>query len=133
MPERDFPDEVALLVDALVVHVDHNDTRTGAETPGDFTGRLPFIRARRGGGPSGQLEDQPTVDIDVFTTTYAEGIALAKAIRRWLMPPGRKPPIRWFDRVTCPSGPQELPWGDGVVRRFGATYEVVTRRRPMSA
>jgi hypothetical protein len=95
----------------------------GIETPADFTGQLPFTRVRRIGGYSNRLNDIATVDIDVFHTTYADGTLLAEDIRQYLT----ATTLDGVDRIDCAAAPRELPWGDGTVRRWNATYRTVTR------
>jgi hypothetical protein len=126
---RRFPDVqrviAAALVDGgLVADADH----TGSETPTDLQDRLPFIRVWRiAGGSSGWLNDQASIDIDVFTDRYTTAELLAERVREFLV--GPPAPAHQLDRVECLSGPRELPWDEnGVVRRWGATYQVIARR-----
>lgn len=120
-----FPDVQQVLVDALV-SLAGADNRTGIETPPDLADRLPFVRVRRIGGPSDRLADYARVEIDVFADRYATVRDLAEDIRQWLC--GPPPPLPQLDRAVCDIGPRELPWGDGLVRRFGAEYELAARR-----
>lgn len=120
-----FPDVQRVLVADLeaVAGVDH----TGIETPEDLAAALPFIRIRRSGGGSDRLNDFATVDVDCFATTYTEAEQLAERVRQRVV--GPPPPIAVLDRATCEVGPRELPWGDGQIRRFAATYQIAARRR----
>ena len=124
MPAR-FPDVQKVLVAALAT-LAGGSSHVGAETPVDFAGLLPFIRVRRGGGGSDPVNDMAVVDVDVFADRYTVGEPLAEQVREFLTS-GRLVSPR-LDRVVCDQGPRELPWGDGTVRRWGATYEVMTRR-----
>jgi hypothetical protein len=119
-----FPDVQRLLVDDLVAAelAEH----AGVETPADFTGKLPFIRVLRIGGGSDRLNDSAAVDVDVFHTTYSAGELLAEQIRQYLC--GPPPPIPLLDRCVCELAPRELPWGDGTVRRWHTSYQIVARR-----
>lgn len=119
-----FPDVQRVLVADLtaLVAADH----IAIETPTDLAARLPFVRVMRTSGPSDRINDFANVDIDVWADTYTAGEMLAEQIRQRLV--GPPPPIPKFDRIDCPIGPRELPWGDGTIRRFNATYEVVSRR-----
>ncbi len=125
-PTRRFPDVQRLLVVGLEPLVGVG--RTAVETPDDLEDRMPFVRIMRVGGGRDRLNDQPTVDIDVFAATYTAAENLAEQIAEWLIGPPSG--IREFDRVTCEVAPRELPWvDDNTVRRWGATYRTVTRRR----
>lgn len=129
MPATRFPDVQRLLAAALVPFAGA-DNRTGIETPADLEGRLPFVRVRRVGGPSDRLNDYARIEVDVFASTYSIAENLAEDIRQWLC--GPPPPLPALDRAVCDLGPRELPWGDGTVRRWGAEYELVARRRIVS-
>ncbi len=122
-----FPDVQRLLVADLEALAGAG--HTGVETPSDLLGLLPFIRILRVGGGSDHLNDYPTVEIDVFASTYTEAERLAERVRQRLC--GPPPPVAVLDRVVCDPGPRELPWGDGQqqIRRFGATYQIAARRR----
>lgn len=125
-----FPDVEVLLVgylEGLVANSDQVDT----ETPGDFTGLLPFIRVYRFGGFADRFNDFADIQLDVFAELRSVGFPLARQIQSLLM--GPPPPIVLLDRVDCTVGPRELEWGDdNTVRRWGATYRVVSRRRATS-
>lgn len=123
-PFSRFPDVQRVLVTDLeaIAGVDH----TGTETPADLLGALPFIRVLRSGGASDRLNDFASVDIDVFAATYVQAERLAEEVRQRIV--GPPPPVAVLDRVRCEAGPRELPWGDGQIRRFGATYQVTARR-----
>ncbi len=109
------------LIGQLVGGVDN----IGPQTPDDLATREWFIRARRIDGGSDLVNDYPVMEVDVFAPTAAVGEPLAERIRQWLT---RRRPTPLVDRIDCATGARELPWGDDTVRRFGATYDVVTRR-----
>lgn len=124
-----FPDIQRLLVDAVAVLVPGID-HTAIETPPNLEQMLPFIRVRRGPGSRDRLNDIASVDIDVFASTYTEAEALAQKVAEFLC--GPPPPVPALDRIDCDLPPQELSWDDDGstgLRRFGATYAVVSRRR----
>jgi hypothetical protein len=123
----EFPDVEALLLGWLetVVAAD----RVNTESPDDFAGLLPFVRAYRFGGSTSTFSDFSSVQIDVFSMLRSEGLPLARSIRDSLI--GPPPPVAGFDRVECNGSPVELPWADDKqVRRWGASYRIVCRRRP---
>lgn len=124
-PLRRFPDvqkALAAIVESLV-----GAGRAGSETPEDLEQRLPYVRILRIGGYSDRLTDFATVEVDVFAGTYAQAEPLAERIRQHLTgPPLRVGPVV-LDRITCESGPVELPWAPRV-RRFNASYVVRSRR-----
>lgn len=125
-----FPDVESLLVaylETLVASSDQVDT----ETPGSFTGLTPFVRAYRFGGPSERFNDFADVQVDVFHELRSVGLPLARRIQSLLM--GPPPPVVLFDRIDCQVAPRELEWGDDdTIRRWGANYRVVSRRRVAS-
>lgn len=126
MAIRRFPDVQRLLVADLQDIVGAG--RVAIQTPDDMETNLPFVRVMRIGGGRSQLSDIATVDVDVFASSYTAAEALAEQIDEWLC--GPPPGVALFDVVSCEVGPRELPWSDGVlVRRWGATYQVMTRRR----
>ncbi len=126
VPTQRFPDVQRLLVADLEDIVGAG--RAAVQTPDDMEQALPFVRVMRIGGGRTQISDIATVDVDVFAGTYVAAEALAEQIANWLC--GPPPGVALFDTVVCEAGPRELPWSDGVlVRRWGATYQVVTRRR----
>ncbi len=123
----DFPDVEALLLGWLETLASAD--RVNTESPDDFTGLLPFIRAYRFGGSTSARNDFADVQVDVCAVLRSDGLPLARAIRDALI--GQPPPVMWFDRVECNGSPVELPWADDKqVRRWGATYRIVCRRRP---
>lgn len=123
-PFRRYPDVQRLLVDELEGLAGAG--RTGIETPVNLADVLPFVRVMRVGGFSDRLNDRATVDVDVFSSTYTAGELLAERVRQHLV--GPPPPVVLLDRVDCEIAPRELPWGDGTVRRWNATYLVTSRR-----
>lgn len=115
-----------VLVEALPALVGAG--RVASRTPLNLAEVLPFVRVLRVGGGRDRINDYPTVDVDVFAPTYAAAEAMAEAIDAWLV--GPPPGPRVFDRVEVEVAPRELPWGDeSTVRRFNATYRIVSRRR----
>lgn len=120
-----FPDVQRVLVAELEALA--GDGHTAIETPADLAERLPFVRVLRSGGYSDRIADHAVVDIDVFAASYTAVELLAEQIRQHLV--GPPPPVGALDRVEVEVAPRELPWGDGTVRRFGATYRTHARRR----
>lgn len=123
-PFRRYPDVQRLLVDELEALTGAG--HTGIETPVNLADVLPFVRVLRIGGFSDRLNDRATVDVDVFAASYSAGELLAEQVRQHLV--GPPPPVVLLDRVDCEIAPRELPWGDGTVRRWNATYLVTARR-----
>ncbi len=123
---RRWPDMNVVLRDLIGDRVG-GTTNVGPQTPEDLAARPWFVRAMRVDGGSDLLNDYPVMEVDVFAPTYAVGEPLAENIRQWLT---RRRPSPVVDRIDCLTAPRELPWGDGTMRRFGATYDVVTRRVP---
>ncbi len=121
-----FPD-VELVLVTVLEPMFGGDEHTGGEAPVDLLAVLPFCRVRRVDGPSDLTNDFAGVDIDVFAETRAVGWPLARDVRDFLTT--RRPPSPLLDRIHCDIGPREMDWGDGVIRRWNATYRVVARRR----
>lgn len=122
-----FPDVQKVLA-ALLAPLAGGPGHAGSETPEDLQAVLPYIRiVRRPGGPSDHVNDYATVVIDVFAARYDIAEPLAEDVRQLLIGGPHAVGRAVLDRITCPGGPSELPWGPGV-RRFGATYRVVSRR-----
>jgi hypothetical protein len=102
----------------------------GSETPGDLQARMPYVRIVRVGGGSDLVNDYPQVDIDVFATTSRAGEDLAERIRQFLtLPAPAYTSGVLLDRIDCLTAATERPWADTRVRRYGATYRVVSRRQ----
>jgi hypothetical protein len=122
-----WPEVESLLVaylETLVADADQVNT----ETPDDFAGLVPFIRVYRFGGNTNRTNDFADVQLDVFHPLRSVGLPLARQIPSQLL--GPPPPVAMFDRIECSVGPREMPWGDDdTMRRWGATYRVVSRRR----
>lgn len=122
-----FPEVETLLVAYLETLVASSD-QVNTETPADFTGLVPFIRAYRFGGGADRFTDFAEVQVDVFHPLRSVGLPLARQIQSLLL--GPPPPVPMLDRIECPLAPREMDWGDDeTIRRWGATYTVVSRRR----
>ncbi|MEU0078566.1 hypothetical protein ABZY58_11770 [Micromonospora tulbaghiae] len=126
-PQELFPDVeeiLAVLLEPLVGGSEY----TGPEVPANLQQLGKFIRVKRGGGYSDQLNDYATVDIDCFHTTYRTGVKpLAEAVRQFLINGSHRHGRAVIDRIRCTSAPTEQAWAPGI-RRMYATYEVVSRR-----
>lgn len=113
---------LVLLLQDLAGGEDHCDT----ETPDDLLERLPFLRCRKVDGDRDRLFDRPIVEIDVFGLTRAVAQPLSEVVFEFLL---RVPsPSQAIDRTYCNPSPRELPWGDGRIRRWSATYAFDLRR-----
>ncbi|MGC4886700.1 hypothetical protein [Micromonospora sp. DT227] len=125
-PWSRFPDVQAALL-LILGSLAGGPGHTGIATPEDLLAAVPFVRVRRLGGNSDLLHDWATVEVDVFDTTYRGGEELAERVRQMLTGAKHRAGPAVLDSVTCQVSPTELPWGPGV-RRFSATYRVVSRR-----
>lgn len=125
-----WPEVESLLVAYLETLV-ADARQVNTETPDDFTGLVPFIRVYRFGGGADRFNDAADVQLDVFHPLRSVGLPLARQIQSKLL--GPPPPVAMFDRIECPVAPRELDWGDDdTMRRWGATYRVVSRRRALT-
>lgn len=119
---------LVVLLQDLAGGEDHCDT----ETPENLIDVLPFIRARKVGGDRDPVFDRPIVEIDVFGPSRAAAQPLAEQVFEFLM--GRQPsPSTAIDSTVCGESPRELPWGDGRIRRWSASYAFDLRRTKTSA
>lgn len=126
VPFLRFPDVQRILVDSLTVlaGVGH----VAIETPANLADLMPFVRVVRTGGSASWVSAVPHVDVDVFAGSYLAAEQLAEQIREYLVGPPPGPVL--LDRVDCTLLPRELPWDDdGLVRRFGAEFDITVRRR----
>lgn len=106
---------------ATVRHVD-------TETPADLTGALPFVRVELLTGSDDDVTDVSVVDIDVLSDSRDTAYALARDIRsRFTGSPHRVGTVV-LDRIVTEEKPRRLPWDDGNIWRFGATYRISARR-----
>lgn len=130
MTVRRYPNIARLVAGQLVAAGLIPAGRIGTETPATLDTQLPFIRVRRVGGASDHINDYPTVDLEVFHNTAVNGESLAELVRQHLTTPGLPAvPLRGvIDTVEVIAGPQELPWADTRVRRYGTTYRITARR-----
>jgi hypothetical protein len=117
----DFEVLLVTVLQDLAGGEDHCDT----ETPTDLIDRLPFIRARKIDGFRDRLTDQPIADVDCFAPDRSAR-ALADEVFERLM--RQVPPHPAIDSVVCSEAPRELPWGDGRIRRWTASYGFSLRR-----
>jgi hypothetical protein len=129
MPERfaDMASTVAKLIIPLAAA-----NRVGIATPEILTGRMPFVRATRAGGPRDRINDRARIAVDVFDSDYARGLALAEAIATYLEPGRRRLGPVLIDRVITDQAPQEVaPWAPGIFR-WEARYTIVSRRHQVA-
>ena len=102
---------------------------TGEDTPVDLQGRDFFLVVRLLTGQDDKITDVSTYDVEVFARTRAAARALSEAIRSEL---SVYPPVVGgvvLDDVYTETRPRELPWAGENTRRYGATYQISTRRR----
>lgn len=105
---------------------------SGSETPENLqdvlSGGSGFVRVVRGPGPCDGLDDAPTIRVDAFGLTLAACEDLAEVVRTRLMDSDLVNEHGCIDRMTCPSGPTELPWSNPDVKRLQAIYQALVRR-----
>ncbi|MFE7510199.1 hypothetical protein ACFU8I_03060 [Streptomyces sp. NPDC057540] len=89
---------------------------------------LPTIQVQRlpAGGDDGFRLDRALVDVDVYHSTRAEAIALARQVRGWLLAelPGAVTAAAVFGRVSSSPPPAVRPYENTALRRVGATYQI---------
>jgi hypothetical protein len=127
---RRFPDAAKTVAKLLepFVPATAKGGRVGTRTPDDLTGRMPFIRVVRDGGPSDLVNYYPLLYIDVFSDNLAAAENLSERIREKLTTERLRLGGAVIDNVVCTNGPTELPpWAPGI-NRFESRYTVVLRR-----
>jgi hypothetical protein len=125
LPER-FAD-MATVTAQLLIALAAAD-RVGITTPADLTGKLPFIRVIRGGGPRDRVSDFARITIDIFDSDYGRGFALAESVAAFLETVPLRQGAVVIDRVGVDTAPAEVaPWAPGIFR-FEAAYTIVSRR-----
>lgn len=137
-PYANLADAVLDLAIATMPSLIPDDDHTGSETPANMQTRLEggllFLRAVRVGGIDNRITDHAAIDCDIFALTYAAASDGAEILRGVLLGyPHRVGSTNGtggvvIDSVFTEIGPRELPWENGAVRRFGATYQLSARR-----
>ena len=108
----------------------HTSTRCLTELPADLASVLPVIQVGRIGGADGVVSiDEATVDVTCFGASRITARALAYRVQSILRTalPGAVDTGGVVLRVQTVSGPTYLPFDDPNLRRFGATYQIVTQ------
>lgn len=119
-----FPDVEATLVAALA-----DLASCGTVTPPNLQQAMPFLRITKLGGSDDGFSDTSSTSIDAFASTRAVALVLAEDVRARLLSYPLVVNGVTIDRVTTVTGPYEVPWAsDLTVRRFSASYTIVTRR-----
>lgn len=127
---RRFPDAAKTIAKLLepLVPATAAGARVGTRTPDNLTGRMPFIRVVRDGGPSDMVNDFALLYVDVFGDNLAAVETLSERIRERLTQDRLRLGGAVVDSVTCTNAPTELPpWAPGI-NRFESRYTVVFRR-----
>ncbi|CUW31788.1 MULTISPECIES: hypothetical protein [Streptomyces] len=97
------------------------------ELDNNLLNELPTVQVQVvGGGDDGIRLDRPFVDIDIYDATRADAIALAAAIRGWILTQlrGSVTERAVFGRTGTISRPAVRPYENTALRRVGATYEI---------
>jgi hypothetical protein len=88
---------------------------------------LPTIQVQVvGGSDDGIRLDRALVDIDVYHRTRGEAVALAAAVRGWVLRElrGSSTTTAVIGRTGTVSAPAIRPYENTALRRVGATYEI---------
>lgn len=80
------------------------------------------------GGSSDQINGSWAVDIDVFSTSYADAMTRSLALEALLVGPRHTTEVMRIDNCTQTQSPTERPWDDESIFRIGATYVFTARR-----
>lgn len=128
-PRGVFADPEILIVVGLLQDLVGGAEHADSETPEDLIDRLPFIRARKIDGDRDAIYDRPVLEVDAFGISRQVAQPLSELVFERLM---RRPPAHpAIDAVYCSPSPRQLPWGDGRIRRWSATYGFSLRRTRM--
>ncbi|MFE5662457.1 hypothetical protein ACFQ7W_00805 [Streptomyces niveus] len=106
--------------------------RVTDELPDKLETRLPLVWVRVVGGADDRITDTATVDVHSFAATRALMWELAEQTRAAVHAlaathnAGQRVVI---DDVATAARPAEVPYGNPLLRRAVATYEVATRER----
>lgn len=88
---------------------------------------LPTVQVQVvGGSDDGIRLDRALVDIDVYHRTRGEAVALAAAVRGWVLRElrGSSTTTAVIGRTGTVSAPAVRPYENTALRRVGATYEI---------
>lgn len=89
-----------------------------------------FVRIARGPGTDDLITDAPLIDVETFTTDYADGYTLAEEVRKALHAlSGRKAGAALVDRVRTSVAPAWVDYRNPETNRFIASYRVETRKQ----
>jgi hypothetical protein len=127
---RRFPDAAKTVAKILEPFVPATSAgaRIGTRTPDNLTGRMPFIRVVRDGGPSDLVNDYAYLYVDVFSDNLNAAETLSEKIREKLTLERLRLGRVFLDSAVCTNAPTELPpWAPGI-HRFESRYTVVFRR-----
>ncbi|MFG2352579.1 hypothetical protein [Streptomyces sp. NPDC048521] len=97
------------------------------ELDNNLLNELPTVQVQAvGGDDDGFRLDRPFVDIDVYHSTRAEAIDLAKTVRTLVLTVlrGSQTTNAVFGRTETISRPVVRPYENTSLRRVGATYEI---------
>jgi hypothetical protein len=129
-----FPNVEKLLVADLQVLAGAETIADGARwdadgvTPEDLQDHVPFVRVRRVGGPSDNVNDYPFAIVDVYAATYSAAIDIAEEIRAHLVAGHIRNAHGQIDRTICTSAHTELEASDPALRLISTTYRATCRR-----
>lgn len=130
-PSYRFPYVPRMIATLLIPYA--SAQRVGTQTPALLTGLLPFIRVTGGDGPSDLVNRHARFTVDVLADSVTVAELLAERIHQHLTTERLVLAPAVIDRVSCDSGPEEMPpWAPGVFR-FQARYTSVSRRFKSSA
>lgn len=101
--------------------------RVSTEVPATIAGHV--IRVLRIGGANRFVVDRAVVDVDCWALTRIAARALAESVRDSMCfrLPGTVTAAGGVSAVTTIAAPIWRPWDNTNVRRFGATFQLITR------
>lgn len=123
-----FPDVERVLMDLFADLATAASATVVTVVPANLQQALPVIRVRRLGGADDRWTDRPRVDVEVYGTTRAVAMPLAKTLQARLLSWPRATAHGVLDRADTEVGPQEIPYADQDVHLVTATYRLALRR-----
>jgi hypothetical protein len=105
--------------------------RAVTDLPSNLGDLLPLVQVTRMGGADLQPTlDRPVVDIDCYATDRVGAYDLAQQVRDLLrlVLPGQLVDGVLVARVDTVGGPSWRPYDNTSLRRFGASYQLITQR-----
>jgi len=103
--------------------------RVVTNTPANLETVMPLVQFERVGGPTMRFRDGPLMYAYTYAATRLLAQELAIRVQDFMLHhlPGTTAEGGRVQQVTCPVGPQWLPYDNPAVQRTQATYALAVR------